>query len=85
MQEFFELAFAQAGLDWRKYVVVDDRFYRPAEVELLIGNATKAREVLGWRPSYTFEELVKEMVQADLAVFDKTSIAASSWLSRAAN
>lgn len=65
--EFCELAFGEVGLDYRKYVVQDERFYRPAEVESLIGDATKARTVLNWAPEYKFAELVKEMVQNDLA------------------
>ena len=67
VREFCELAFGEVGLDYRKYVVQDDRFYRPAEVESLIGDATKARTLLNWAPEYTFAELVKEMVQNDLA------------------
>jgi GDPmannose 4,6-dehydratase len=66
VREFCERAFGEAELDWRAYVKVDDRFYRPAEVELLIGDASKARNVLGWEPRYTFESLVREMVEADL-------------------
>ncbi|HYY95270.1 MAG TPA: GDP-mannose 4,6-dehydratase [Pyrinomonadaceae bacterium] len=66
VREFCERAFGEAGLDWQAYVKVDDRFYRPAEVELLIGDASKARSVLGWEPRYTFESLVREMVEADL-------------------
>jgi GDPmannose 4,6-dehydratase len=66
VREFCERAFGEAGLDWRDYVKVDDRFYRPAEVELLIGDASKARRELGWEPRYTFESLVREMVEADL-------------------
>jgi GDPmannose 4,6-dehydratase len=66
VREFCELAFAEVGLDYRKYVVCDERFYRPAEVDQLFGDASKARQVLGWRPKYTFEELTKEMVRRDL-------------------
>ena len=64
--EFCELAFAEVDLDYRKYIVTDERFRRPAEVVQLIGDASKAREVLGWTPSYTFEELVREMVHSDM-------------------
>jgi len=64
--EFCELAFAEVDLDYRKYIVTDERFRRPAEVDRLIGDASKAREVLGWTPSYTFEELVREMVHSDM-------------------
>jgi GDPmannose 4,6-dehydratase len=66
VREFCELAFSEAGLDYRDYVKVDERFYRPAEVESLVGDSTKARTVLGWEPTYTFPELVREMVQNDL-------------------
>ncbi|MDT7542563.1 MAG: GDPmannose 4,6-dehydratase [Acidobacteriota bacterium] len=66
VREFCERAFGLLDLDYREHVKVDDRFYRPAEVDLLIGDATKAREALGWQPTYTFEELIKEMVTADL-------------------
>jgi GDPmannose 4,6-dehydratase len=66
VREFCERAFARAGLDWEQYVKVDERFYRPAEVDLLIGDSSKARRELGWEPSYTFEQLVDEMVDEDL-------------------
>jgi GDPmannose 4,6-dehydratase len=66
VREFCELAFSEAGLDYRDFVHVDERFYRPAEVESLVGDASKARRVLGWEPTYTFSELVREMVQNDL-------------------
>src|ERR671926_158250 len=58
VREFCERAFAEVGLDWREYVKIDEQFYRPAEVDLLIGDATKARTALGWEPRYTFEQLV---------------------------
>ncbi|MGI8835664.1 MAG: GDP-mannose 4,6-dehydratase [Pyrinomonadaceae bacterium] len=66
VREFCELAFAEVDLDYRKYVVEDERFFRPAEVDLLIGDSSKARSILNWSPEYSFEELVKEMVQSDL-------------------
>ncbi|WP_027718312.1 GDP-mannose 4,6-dehydratase [Desulfovirgula thermocuniculi] len=66
VQEFAQEAFACVGLDWRDYVVEDPAFYRPADVELLVGDANKAREKLGWRPRTTFKELVRLMVEADL-------------------
>jgi GDPmannose 4,6-dehydratase len=65
VREFCELAFAEAGLDYRDYVKTDPRFFRPAEVDLLIGDSSKARTVLGWTPTCRFEELVKEMVHTD--------------------
>jgi GDPmannose 4,6-dehydratase len=64
--EFVRAAFDNVDLDWERYVVVDPRFYRPAEVDLLVGDATKARNVLGWEPEVSFERLVETMVQADL-------------------
>jgi GDPmannose 4,6-dehydratase len=67
VQEFAELAFGFAGLDYRDHVVVDPQFYRPAEVELLLGNAAKARQRLGWSPTTSFESLVREMVKVDCA------------------
>ena len=67
VREFCEHAFARAGLDWQKYVVTDQAFFRPAEVELLVGNPTKAYEKLGWKPSVDFKGLVEMMVDADLA------------------
>jgi len=73
VREFCELAFGEAGLDWREYVRTDERFYRPAEVDLLIGDATKARTVLGWAPSYSFEELVREMAAEDLKAAQASS------------
>jgi GDPmannose 4,6-dehydratase len=68
VREFCQLAFSQVGLDYRDYVRVDERFYRPAEVESLVGDATKARIALGWKPTYTFPEIVREMVQNDLRI-----------------
>ncbi|WP_322815117.1 GDP-mannose 4,6-dehydratase [Chloroflexus sp.] len=66
VREFCELAFGYVGLDYRDYVVIDQRFMRPAEVDLLIGDASKARQKLGWQPRTTFPELVQMMVEADL-------------------
>jgi GDPmannose 4,6-dehydratase len=65
VQEFVETAFSYAGLDWRKYVVTDPDLFRPAEVNILLGDAKKAMEKLGWRVKTTFRELVHEMVDAD--------------------
>jgi GDPmannose 4,6-dehydratase len=66
VREFVRLAFAAVDLDWEPYVVVDPRFYRPAEVDLLVGDPSKARTVLGWEPEVSFEALVERMVRADL-------------------
>ena len=71
VREFCELAFAEVGLDYQKYVKMDERFYRPAEVDLLVGDSTKAREVLGWKPTHSFRELVREMVQTDLELAER--------------
>ncbi len=67
VRQLIEIAFAHAGLDWQKYVRVDPALLRPAEVEHLLGDSTKARQVLGWKPEVTFEQLVEMMVDADLA------------------
>jgi GDPmannose 4,6-dehydratase len=64
--EFVRAAFAQVDLDWEKYVVVDPRFYRPAEVDLLVGDPAKAKNALGWEPEYSFDRLVETMVLADM-------------------
>jgi GDPmannose 4,6-dehydratase len=73
VREFCERAFSEVGLDYRDYVVVDEKFYRPAEVDLLIGDSSKARARLGWQPVYTFEELVKEMVRADVEAVTRSA------------
>jgi GDPmannose 4,6-dehydratase len=75
VRDFCEVAFAEAGLDYRDYVKIDERFYRPAEVDLLVGDAAKARRVLGWEPVYTFRDLVGEMVRADLEAAERTAYA----------
>ena len=67
VRELCEVAFGRLGLDWQKYVVADPAFIRPAEVEHLIGDASKAGRVLGWEPSVTFQQLIELMVDADLA------------------
>jgi GDPmannose 4,6-dehydratase len=67
VQEFVEAAFARVGLDWQKYVVIDPKLVRPAEVDLLISNPRRAREELGWTPKVSFHELVRMMVDADVA------------------
>jgi GDPmannose 4,6-dehydratase len=67
VRELAEIAFRHVGLDYRQYVVSDPRYYRPAEVELLLADPAKAHRELGWRPKVTFEQLVTRMVDADLA------------------
>jgi len=66
VEEFLEIAFSEVGLDWHDHVATDPRFFRPTDVELLVGDPTRAREVLGWSPATRFPELVKSMVQSDL-------------------
>jgi GDPmannose 4,6-dehydratase len=68
VQQFCEVAFGHVGLDWEEFVVIDEAFYRPAEVDLLVGDAKKARDVLGWQPEVGFEDLVTMMVDADVAL-----------------
>lgn len=72
VREFCEIAFAHVGLDYNDYVVQDERFYRPAEVDLLISDPSKARSVLGWEPAVGFKELVITMVENDLKRLDKS-------------
>lgn len=67
VREFLEEAFSHAGLDWRKHVEVDSRYFRPSEVDLLIGDASKAKRILGWEPTVGFQALVRLMVDADIA------------------
>jgi GDPmannose 4,6-dehydratase len=70
VREFLERAFAHAGLDWEKHVVIDPRYFRPTEVDILQGDASKAARVLGWRPKVRFEELVGIMVDADVKLLN---------------
>ena len=70
VREFCELAFARVGLDWEGHVEIDPRYYRPAEVDSLLGDATKAREKLGWEPKVRFEELVELMVDEDVRMLE---------------
>ena len=71
VREFCELAFARLGLDWREHVVADQRYLRPAEVDRLIGDASKARRDLGWSPQTSFAELVARMVDSDIAAQER--------------
>jgi GDPmannose 4,6-dehydratase len=70
VKEFCQIAFGHAGLDWEAYVRMDERHMRPAEVDLLIGDPTRARQVLGWKPEVSFEDLVCMMVDADLKALE---------------
>ena len=73
IREFCQVAFDRAGLDWEKYVVIDERFFRPAEVNILLGDAAKASETLGWKPETSFEKMVQLMVDHDLQMVAKQS------------
>jgi GDPmannose 4,6-dehydratase len=73
VREFLELAFAHVGLRWQDHVVVDERFLRPADVAVLVGDAAKARRVLGWKPTVSFPELVAMMVESDLRAVSPSS------------
>jgi len=74
VREFCEAAFGHVGLDYRDYVVQDPRVYRPAEVDLLVGDPTRAREKLGWKPRVSLEELVQMMVDADLRYLGREAL-----------
>jgi GDPmannose 4,6-dehydratase len=71
VKELVSVAFSCADLDWEKYVKIDQRFVRPAEVDLLVGDSTKAKEKLGWEPKVTFEELIQMMVDNDLKKYQE--------------
>ena len=71
VKEFLTAAFERAELDWKKYVAIDKRYFRPTEVELLLGDATKAKKVLKWKPKVGFKQLVNMMVDADMALEEK--------------
>ena len=66
VREFCRLAFERVNLDYQDYVKIDERFYRPAETELLVGDSSKAREHLGWKPTTNLSDLIHEMVDADV-------------------
>jgi GDPmannose 4,6-dehydratase len=66
VEQFVSLAFSLAGLDWNDHVRIDQRYFRPSEVDALRADASKARDLLGWQPTTSFEDLVREMVEAEL-------------------
>jgi GDPmannose 4,6-dehydratase len=78
IRQLLEVAFRAVGLNWEEYVEIDPKFIRPAEVDFLCGNATKAREKLGWEPQVNFEQLINMMVQADLEVVQKSATMAGA-------
>ena len=69
--EFCEAAFSYVGLDYQNYVVVDPLYLRPTEVDLLVGDASKARKAFGWQPRTSFRELVEMMVDSDIELFNR--------------
>ena len=71
VREFVEAAFAYADLDWKQFVKHDPRYERPAEVDVLLGNAAKAKKILGWEPKVRFQELVRIMVDADIDLLSR--------------
>ncbi len=71
VREFCELAFATLDLDWERYVKLDERFFRPAEVDLLVGDPEKAKTGLGWSSSTSFQDLVEMMVKSDYATLKR--------------
>ncbi len=78
VRDFLEIAFSEVGLDWRKFVVIDPKLVRPAEVDLLISDPRRARQELGWEPKVTFRELVKMMVDADVALVSREETRSAS-------
>jgi GDPmannose 4,6-dehydratase len=72
VRELCEVAFDQVGLNWEDHVFVDPQFFRPAEVDLLIGNPAKAEAELGWKPEVGFSDLIRSMVDSDLAALKRT-------------
>jgi GDPmannose 4,6-dehydratase len=71
VREFVETAFAHADLDWKQFVKHDPRYERPAEVDLLLGDASKAKKILGWEPKVRFHKLVRIMVDADMDLLSR--------------
>ena len=74
VREFLEETFSYAGLNWRDHLEIDPKYYRPAEVDLLIGDSSKAKQQLGWAPKTSFQDLVRLMVDADVADLNKTNV-----------
>ncbi len=71
VKEFLQEAFSYVGLDWKKYVKIDPKYFRPTEVEYLLGNSSKARRMLKWKPKVNFKQLVRMMVDSDMALVEK--------------
>jgi GDPmannose 4,6-dehydratase len=79
VEQFVEAAFSHVGLNWRDYVVIDPKFYRPAEVDLLVADPAKAKTVLGWQPTVAVSDLVAMMVDADLSALSNSSESRQTW------
>jgi GDPmannose 4,6-dehydratase len=77
VKELLEIAFAHVGLDWQKHVEIDPALLRPAEDDLLTGDAGKANKILGWKPTVTFEQIVRMMVDSDLSLLSKSAALAT--------
>ena len=71
VREFAERAFQKLGLDYQEYVEIDQRYFRPTETDVLLGDSTKARKKLGWKPKVTFSQLIDMMIEADLELANK--------------
>jgi GDPmannose 4,6-dehydratase len=71
VKEFAEIVFNKLNLDYKKYVAIDQRYFRPTEVDALLGDSTKARKVLGWQPKVSFEKLIDMMIDADMELAQK--------------
>ena len=78
VREFLDEVFGYLGLDWQKYVEIDPRYCRPTEVDLLLGDASKARKVLNWHPKITFKALAKMMTDADMKIAKQEKLIADS-------
>ncbi|KAK8717604.1 hypothetical protein V6N13_044865 [Hibiscus sabdariffa] len=74
VEEFLEAAFGYVGLNWKEHVVIDKRYFRPAEVDNLKGDSSKARKVLGWKPRVGFQQLVKMMVDEDIELAKREKV-----------
>jgi GDPmannose 4,6-dehydratase len=84
VEEFVQIAFSHVGLDWQRHVVIDPEFYRPAEVDLLLADPSKARRELGWQPEMSFSDLVKHMVESDLSLLSEQGRVSARIASQAA-
>jgi GDPmannose 4,6-dehydratase len=84
VREFLEEAFSYVNLDWREYVEIDPQYFRPTEVDYLLGDPSKARTTLGWQPKTTFQQLVRMMVDADVRLAVEERLVSAEKMSTAA-